>query len=279
MPDPQICIRKDTLYCDKKNAANIIWHLIDYAERSNANSDNDENIDWHHVEDSLGNFDYTDCFNTYGEHWDYENDRPQKVWKTALTNQYHALQIAAAVLTIPTLFSDWVNQIKIVAEKKKDFSDLIQPGDIFINFNYTTVLEKIYNIQNVYHLHGKQGQKNIVFGHGNINFCCNEYEKIIPGSSTILRNIHEALYKDTSTIISENTKLWNHLSDITSIYTYGFSYSAVDIPYINKIITSCPICKKWYIEAFPPKDILDKYIKCVKNGGFAGEILIFKTSN
>ena len=91
-----------------------------------------------------------------------------------------------------------------------------------------------------------------------------------------MKNIHNALFKDVFSIITENSSFWKTLKDVSSIYTYGFSYSYVDLPYIAKIIESCPKCKEWYIEEYPGKEEIKKYIKFIKALGFKGCIKKFK---
>ena len=277
MPNPIISLKDGKLYCDSKNAANIIWHLIDNAERHISDDIYNENIEWKHVEESMGKLDYSECFDNYFGDWNYEGDCPEYEWKYSLKNQYRSLQIAAAVLQIQDFFSKWVNQIDISeAEIKTDFKNLVTKDDLFINFNYTDILESIYHYNNIWHIHGKKGSKKIIFGHCNIDFDYESYENILYGSSAILKNIHYALLKDVPTIISENNILWEKLKEVSSVYTYGFSYSYVDLPYINKIIKSCPNCKEWYIEEYPSEKEINKYTNYIKKLGLKGNINKFK---
>lgn len=280
MPDPVIYLKKGKLYCDSKNAANIIWHLIDYAERRLSANMDAESIEWNYVEDALGKLDYTLCFNKFGEGWDFEKDCIQSKWEFSLENQYRALQIAAAVLQIHNFFDKWVNQIETQKVKaKSDFKKLIDKNDIFINFNYTDVLESIYKCKNIWHIHGRKGDKEIIFGHGNIDFDDNDYEQVLYGAAAVLENIHEILYKDVRANILRNVKQWENLKEVTSIYTYGFSYGYADRLYIQKIIKSCPNCKEWYIEGYPKVDEIEEYMNRVIDMGFNGRIKVFIIEN
>lgn len=277
MPNPVISLKEGKLYCDSKNAANIIWHLINNAEQHLLNDIYNENIEWQHIEESMGKLDYSECFDSYFGSWNYEDDCPECEWKYSLENQYRSLQIAAAVLQIQDFFRAWVNQVDISkANAKKDFKKLISKEDFFINFNYTHVLESVYQYENIWHIHGQKDSKKIIFGHGNIDFDYEDYENILYGSAAVLKNIHNALFKDVFSIITENSSFWKTLKDVSSIYTYGFSYSYVDLPYIAKIIESCPKCKEWYIEEYPGEEEIKKYIKFIKDLGFKGSIKKFK---
>ncbi|MBZ5482421.1 hypothetical protein JGU65_24865 [Bacillus sp. T_4] len=57
---------------------------------------------------------------------------------------------------IKRLFSEWVNTIDISGISPiNSFANLLHPyEDIFLTFNYTTVLEDIYGAKNVKHIHG-----------------------------------------------------------------------------------------------------------------------------
>lgn len=280
MPNPKISLKNGELHCNRKNAANIIWHLVDMAERCIVDDMYSEKIEWKHVEEAMGKLDYSECFDTYFADWNYEDDCPESDWKFSLKNQYRSLQIATAVLQIQDFFDMWVKQIRVdTAQAKTDFVSVANKKDLFINFNYTDILESVYGYKNVWHIHGKQGDKKIVFGHGKIDFDCESYEQILYGASDILRNIHHALYKDVYTIISRNNNLWSKLKEVTSIYTYGFSYGEVDIPYIEKIIESCTKCKEWYIEKYPGEESIKRYANTIKQLGFRGNINTFEIKN
>lgn len=64
---------------------------------------------------------------------------------------------------IEDIFQDWIGLINISVQKKYNLS----LEDHYITFNYTKTLESVYNIsdKNVYHIHGKIGDKKLIFGH------------------------------------------------------------------------------------------------------------------
>lgn len=195
MPDINVYVENGKLCCDRKNAANIIWHLINSAEQKIEEAINggtvEEIVEWNHVEAAMGELDYSACYNSYFGGWNDEEDRPDTEAEFALKNHQHSLQVAVAVLQIGDFFNAWVDQIDIKSKSiKKDFKEYVKEEDIFINFNYTEILEKLYHFKNVYHIHGKKGSQKLVFGHGNRNFPYEEYEDILYGSSYILGNIH-----------------------------------------------------------------------------------------
>lgn len=152
-------------------------------------------------------------------------------------------------IKIKELFYDWANTIDISdCVKKNKFIDLVNvEDDIFLTFNYTTVLEEIYNAKNVYHIHGVQGG-DIIIGHGK-NEC--DSKSMYIGSESSLEKLHEDLKKKTEEIINSFEIFKMDFGDINEIYSFGFSFSEVDMPYIaeicNKINTQNTI---WYLNNY-----------------------------
>src|SRR5699024_9739 len=120
--------------------------------------------------------------------------------------------------------------------KDKFLSLINYKSDKFINFNYTNVLEDIYGVddQHVWHPHGKIG-KEIIVGHGIRKY---ETSGNYLGAMYSLNQIHDKLFKDTYSIIGRNEARFDSLTNITEIYSYGFSFSKVDLPYVKKICES-----------------------------------------
>ncbi len=153
-----------------------------------------------------------------------------------------------------------------------NFKNLIDSNnDLFLTFNYTETLEKIYKAKNVYHIHGKQGG-NLVFGHGNDTDYCDEYMSKNIGSEVYLSELDRYLKKDTETVIRENKSLFKSFDVVDEIYSYGFSFSDVDMVYIEEI---CNVISTedivWYIHDYDKckfEIFKEKIRKCGFNGRF-----------
>lgn len=266
MPDPITKIIDGKVECDIENAANIIWHLFSETECCIKDIDIFDNsqIDWSNLEELLGKIEYINCFNTC-------SDFPNK--KEVLENQICAFQIAEIVKKLPYFLEKWVETINEKAEVKEKFNKLINKDkDIFITFNYTRILENTYKCKRVYHFHGEKGKDKLILGHCNKEFETDIYDEYLVGVSYILKNIHEELKKNVDEIINSYSDLWDKLNNIEKIYSYGFSYGNVDLPYIKKIIESCPMCNEWYIEDFPKEDQINIFKSKIKECGFKGKI-------
>lgn len=128
---------------------------------------------------------------------------------------------------------------------------LIRTEDYFLNFNYTDLLENVYQNRNVLHIHG--GVRSVtsiapIMGHCNkidIEHYTNEArkadEKFSEGEASIKRAIASYLqstYKDTDSIISSWHSFWDGLKDVSKVVIFGWSIGEGDLPYLRKIQNS-----------------------------------------
>lgn len=159
-------------------------------------------------------------------------------------------------------FHDWILQLNPPSRHRKvifKYSDAI-----FINFNYTDTLEKLYGIhpQKILHIHGYIGSEDdeFVLGHGK---SYNELQQInsinIPEPPKDLsseeladyyedvsygQELHEQLaigaainaiatqQKPIKKIIEKYSNFFESIEGITEIHVYGLSLSEVDKPYL-----------------------------------------------
>lgn len=101
------------------------------------------------------------------------------------------------------------------------------------------------------------------------------------GSENGLVEIHEQLRKKTEIALKENMHFFENLTDsnISEIYSYGFSFSEVDMIYLKEICKRMNTQKLiWYFNDFDEwnhNDYIDILIKC----GFKGDFSTFNISN
>ena len=217
---------------------------------------------------------------------DYRNNTEVKEFvKSALDkqteiesiNEQSALQISKDCSYLNNYFSEWVNSIEINKniKRKKDFYNLINSDNsIFLTFNYTKTLELLYEVNSdkICHIHGIQGG-NIIFGHGQEEREV-DYRTYV-GSEYILESVYESYKKDTSKIIIENKEFFDSLrGQVDKIYSYGFSFSEVDLPYIRKICESIETENVvWYINDHDKRKC---YRSIIKGCGFKGKFSEFR---
>ena len=146
-----------------------------------------------------------------------------------------------------------------VARCKKDA--LIDANtDVFITFNYTDTLEKVYGIDNVLHIHGGVPSCSSVppiMGHGNrylIDYYTekakkaeNEFIEWECSIDNAIANYCRSLYKDTDAIIENNEWFFSSMGDIDQVVCLGLSFGDVDIPYLERILREVKPNTKWMV--------------------------------
>lgn len=169
----------------------------------------------------------------------YDKDGDENIFHTSYNNQDIASNIMECIPYIKNFFTSWIESIKVnTGNKKLCFSNLINPNDdYFFSFNYTKTLEHLYSVKNICHIHGTVGE-NLIFGHGNNNDNSEKYMADNIGTESIFSDIDRLLKKDTFTAIMNNKCFFKEISkkNISKIYTYGFSFAEVDLPYISEIL-------------------------------------------
>ena len=100
-------------------------------------------------------------------------------------------------------------------------------------------LENLYRCKKILHIHGCViNEDKLVIGHGNDE--ADYYDDMLHHSDeakSIIGDLHRKLRKNTYEVIEKNNSFFEELkfSNITKIYSYGFSFSDVDLPYIKHI--------------------------------------------
>ena len=150
-----------------------------------------------------------------------------------------------------------------------------------MSFNYTKTLQQLYGVRVVKHIHNRVGQK-LVFGHGDDRA---EYEEPYdeewraPVGATDLNDFIQFLRKDTDKQLRKYNDFFRKLSpEIDKVYSYGFSYSKVDSPYIKEVIRRISPNATWYFtahEANNAKEFGKKKSK-LRRYGFKGKFDVYR---
>ncbi|MBS3949779.1 MAG: bacteriophage abortive infection AbiH family protein [Peptococcaceae bacterium] len=256
----------------------VVGFLLSFLSSAESKGDR-----WSDLENTLGTLDYGWCFDDLPEMLDRDGDR--NMWHEVHNNEDRAEDLVIPMLRIADLFSDWINTIDISTVKPRSrFVRLIDmEQDHFLSFNYTETLEKVYGVERVSHIHGKQGEK-LVFGHGNDTDYYESYMSRHTGAESALQRIQESLKKNTAKAIRDHRSFFRKLaaSPIDRIYSYGFSYSEVDRVYIGEIcscMSTGPIT--WYLHRRDrePSGFVDRrrqYEMVIRSLGFSGKFAVYR---
>lgn len=255
---PNVGIGKDgEEVVDPNSAAQIIYSLISHVSSS---------IDWCDFEKCLGELDYQEVLDLIEE----DEDNPFRYYNN-LEDIVSGLK-SSMILVISNLFCEWVSKIDISKAKRKySFSK----NDLFLTFNYTSILEKTYDIprSNICHIHGSSEDGFCIVGHGNDERTFDEYDDII---SFQVSEIHNLLKKSVENLYYEKQPFFQKVyeSEISEIVFFGLSLSDIDLYYVRRIFDNLETRKigillSKYESRFQMKEKIEIIIKA----GFKGQYL------
>jgi hypothetical protein len=164
--------------------------------------------------------------------------------------QYECEQIATGLSTgLRGRFAEWIRGLHIPARSEIAQPIAIDPGALFLSFNYTPTLEQVYGIprSQVLHIHGHGGDptETLVLGHGwerapedKLHF-----EPAGPDDDWRIRDGMDHLdgyfaetFKPTIELIERHKAFFESLSHVRDIFILGHGLAEVDEPYISEIM-------------------------------------------
>lgn len=249
----------------------VVGYLMNLISRT-------EGDNWSDVEATMGNLDFDEDFDVLPEETDRDGDR--NLWHESYNNEDLARELAGCVPMISSLFSDWVDTIDISdanAHKDKVFADIADFAcDLFLNFNYTFTLERVYGAKKVCHIHGCQGSNELLFGHGAGHRFDEDHFSPYTGCEDGLEAIQDALRKDTAGAIKANSGFFNSISsEIREIYSYGLSFGTVDLVYIQEICRHLDTRSvTWFLHNYDAEKHEDQ-MTLIVGSGFHGRFKTF----
>lgn len=154
----------------------------------------------------------------------------------------------------------WAKQIRLNKAYPRKTCFIQNTEDYFLTFNYTSVLERVYQISSdrICHIHGgltPYCKERPVLGHGNVDIIDIYREKakraddeFDEGPKSIYHAIakfYERIFKDTNQQINVHRDFFQNLVDITSVNIIGHSMSEVDLPYFQTVQLYSPEKTIW----------------------------------
>lgn len=187
----------------------------------------------------------------------------------------------------PLFFSEWIKSVEERIEQgcfapHPDLSTLFSnPTNKYMSFNYTKTLQQIYGVRVVKHIHNRVGQ-TLIFGHGNDRAEYNEpFENgnRAPIMSSFLNDFIHSFRKDTGRQLQKYKDFFKKLdTNIDKVYSYGFSYSKVDSPYIKEVLRHISPETTWFFTAYEGKNMkeLGRKKSKLRRYGFTGSFGFFE---
>ncbi|GEK91023.1 bacteriophage abortive infection AbiH family protein [Alkalibacterium kapii] len=153
------------------------------------------------------------------------------------------------IIEFKEYLESWVNTIEVDAVRRTELINQ-EAEDLFLTFNYTLLLEEIYEIEKskILHIHGSvelDDYDSLVLGHGNKKKLQNAREKARLATESFsekessiynaIGNYYERTFKDVKMICFSHTEFFNNLNEVEKVFIIGHSIGDVDLPYFEKI--------------------------------------------
>ena len=271
------CDFEDFMKWLKKNDKSLFTDLTQVYD------DAENNNWWRDFENSLAQLNINYYANKKGNMYDPEYIKDGSIEeKTEYASQRVIEEFGKIKDSLRNDFQNWLSMAyeNCFKNKKIQFPN---EDSIFLTFNYTKTLEDIYEIdaKRIYHIHGVIDDKDSMeFGHGlgveeldnmlksqepRIDEVWNKKlnrmirlqivtpkHKELAAFSTIESIV--SLKKDVEKCIEKNKRFFNEILDVERIYVYGFSFSSIDMPYLEKIIRRTKPETHWVISWYLQDD-------------------------
>ena len=236
---------------------------------------------WRDFENSLAQLNINYYANMKGNLFDPEYIKEGSIEeKTEVASRNVTEEFKSIKNSLRLDFQKWLSEAyeNVQKDKKMQFPD---EDSIFLTFNYTKTLEDIYKIdaKHVYHIHGVIDEKDsMAFGHGlgleDFNDILERQKprlgevriKNFMTRSLLITPKHKelatlkslesivSLRKDVDGCIEKNKSFFDKILDVQRIYVYGFSFSPIDMPYLEKIIRRTKPGTHWVISWYSQED-------------------------
>lgn len=193
---------------------------------------------------SQGDHDFEDYFQQMLAAYDYHLEAVRKDFNSAQLKAY---------------FDQWVNQIDI-SPAHDDGLIIDDESTLYFTFNYTRTLETVLHVSpnRILHVHGVQGNGNLVIGHEPILDDEPPEQGIAPEfyQEDLIEDARLSFIRETEKpvdhILSKNSSFFDALFDVEEVYVIGFSFGKVDLPYIEKIKQAVSPSCKWFVYCRKP---------------------------
>lgn len=166
-------------------------------------------------------------------------------------------------------FVDWIRTLAPPAPGSGYSPANIDPAALFLTFNYTPTLQRLYGVpeRNVLHIHGRSSDAaaDIILGHGwkrpaprpMLNEEGEEIDerdtRIIEGENRI-RQYFADTFKPTEQILQRHAVAFQGLGAINEVWVMGHSFAEVDLPYFAAIRDHVAPLATWRASFYKPEE-------------------------
>lgn len=238
---------------------------------------------WSDFENSLAQLNICVYANSKGDLYDPEYLNGGSIdEKTEYASKKILEEFSTLRNSLKEAFQKWLVEAYKACNKDKKIR-IHTDGSVFLSFNYTKTLEDEYGIDSkqIYHIHGIIDDKDsMIIGHGLEN---EDLRDILESQKPKLGEVwnkglkmmtrlqyvepgHKrlatystldsllAFKKDVKGCIENNIRFFEDVLDVKKIFVYGFSFSPIDMPYLEKIVRRTSPETHWVISVYSQED-------------------------
>lgn len=187
---------------------------------------------------------------------------------------------------IAKALQEWLESIDISSVKPK-FS--FTNDSFFISFNYTMLLEEVYKIspEKILHIHGdiEKSFEELIIGHNikieetpELDENGDSNRTMFSDSESAAKTPFYQYLKPVEEIIASNAKIFDTLSEVTTIYVLGHSLNSIYISYFKEIHGIAKKAK-WFVSYYRSSEIITHLEGLTKVGVLKTDITLFKMGN
>ena len=216
---------------------------------------------WTDFEKDLGSFDH-ELFLSDNDNTDpmHDNFKPSFVYGLEDDLLEQGKQMTKR---IKEAFYGWLLEVEYPDENKCPLQ--LDIKSLFLSFNYTETLQKLYSVSrdNILHIHHaiENYGNDLIFGHNIVLNDEPEFDRYGNSNRTLYSDsegaakmLLYAFYKDTTEIIERHTGFFDSLLDVNEIIVLGHSLNDIDIPYFEKVSKSVGHAK-WKVSYYNREEI------------------------
>ncbi|WP_192986662.1 bacteriophage abortive infection AbiH family protein [Carnobacterium mobile] len=184
------------------------------------------------------------------------------------TLDLHWEEIYGFVKELSNYLRLWIETIDVSVPRKTTKINKTS-NDLFLSFNYTLLLEEVYEIEKnrILHIHGSLGTEDydsLIIGHGNSEKISESRERARKASENFFEkessiynavaNYYERTLKNVSECCLFNNFFFKDLNNIEKVLIVGHSLGDVDIPYFKLIKHNVKSNTIWCIYYYDDKE-------------------------
>jgi hypothetical protein len=158
-------------------------------------------------------------------------------------------------------FADWVRQLDIPDASAASVR-CVDPNALFLNFNYTPTLQRVYGVPSsrVLHIHGSAADptSEIILGHGwqrqekdlRSRHIHEDTDVRVAGGFRLIDDLLAETFKPTNEILLRNKPFFAQLGSFDEVFVFGHSMSQVDEGYFHEVLNHVAGNARWTVSFY-----------------------------